>query len=98
MSDQVLDRLDRLIAIVSLAFANEIDAARERIRANPVSASILDSASDWTAAGELQRQVAEQTGMSARSVRAKLTELVSVGAVDIRGGGPSTAYKTTGLI
>jgi hypothetical protein len=98
VTEQVIERLDRLISIVSLAFADEIERARERVRANPISVGLLDQASDWTAAGELQRVVAKQTGMSPRSVRSKLSELVALGALEVRGGGPTTAYKTTGLI
>lgn len=97
MSEQVVERLDRLIAIVSPTFASQIEAARERVRARPVSACTLEYASDWTG-GRTSEPRGDATGMSSRSVRTKLAELVNLGAAEMQGKGPTTAYETTGLI
>jgi hypothetical protein len=98
MSDQVVERLDRLISLVSLAFAAEIEKARSQVRANPVSASVLDLASDWIGGGQLQKAVAAKTGKGQSTVRAKVPDLVAIGALVVRGSGPATEYKATGLI
>jgi hypothetical protein len=98
VSDEVVERLDRILGVLSLAFADQIGAARDRIRANPIAAATLDVAVDWTAAGALQDAVIATTEAGKSTVRAKLAELVSLGALEVRGGGPSTEYRSTGLI
>lgn len=95
---EVVERLDRIAALLTIAFSAQIDDARHRIRANPVAAALLDSASDWVPAGELQERVAKAANKSTRTVRTEIAELLRLGA--IRAQGPSNAlrYMSTGLI
>jgi hypothetical protein len=96
--DEVAQRLDTLIAILKLAHRDDIAKARTSVRANTVNAAILDLANDWTPSGKLQAAVAKRTGKTDRTVRDRLGELAAQGLIEQRGGGPTTAYRSTGLI
>jgi len=98
--DLVVERLDLLISTFKLAFSHEIEAARDRTRRDPLSAAILDATADDTIrSGELQRAVAAAVaGARPRTVRRRIQELVSLGALRVTGAGPTTAYRSTGLI
>jgi len=98
MSEEVVDRLDRIAAILSLAFADQIADVSERIRGNAIADALLDGAQDWTKAGTLQDQVAKATSKTTRTVRAELATLVSIGAMTARGPQNAREYKTTGLL
>jgi hypothetical protein len=98
-SAEVLKRLDTLIAIMQLAFRNQLDAARQQITADPISAEILEiSANDWVEAGELKRRVALGTKQSERTVARRIATLVAQRALDQSGSGSRVRYRATGLI
>lgn len=97
--DAILQRLDLIVATLKLAYSHEIAKAREQTRADPVAASILDlTAEDWVPSGKLQEGVAKQCGVTARTVRRKLQDLISLGALQQIGSSRSTAYRSAGLI
>jgi hypothetical protein len=96
--DQIIQRLDTIIAILQLAYRESIERSREQILADRVNAVILEMSVDWLPAGELTKAVSQKTGQSQRTVTRRLTGLVGMRALDRRGAGSSTAYKTTGLI
>lgn len=98
IDEVVVERLDRLIAIVSLAFQPQIAAARDSARADPVVARVLDSTDDWTPAGELKRVVATATGVGEKTVERRINELVDMSGLTSRGSGPSRQYKRTGVL
>lgn len=91
-------KLDRLCALVALAFAPQIDGERQRIRADAVASELLDRSEGWVSAGELQQTVATAQKVSTRTVRTRLSELVSVGAIGSRAIGRNIEYRNTGLI
>lgn len=97
-NEDVVQRLDTVIAVLKLAHREEIEQARAAIRSDKVNAAILDGAGDWAAAGALTKSVARETKQSDRTVRGRVAELVEDGVLAKRGGGPTTEYKTTGLI
>src|SRR4051794_39273634 len=100
MSDQqeVIERLDLIQATLALAFAPQIASARDKLREDDVSAAILDLAGDWIASTELQEQVADRTGKTARSVRDRLPDLVEMRALAARGSERRMEYRRTGLL
>jgi hypothetical protein len=96
--EEVLKRLDLIQATLSLAFAPQLDEARTRIRADDVSAAILDLAEDWIGTTKLQSDVAKKLSKSTRSVRNRLPELVEQRVLQTRGSGAQLEYRKTGLI
>ena len=96
----VVERLDLLISTFKLAFSREIAAAREKVRADPVSAAILDSTAEAAVrSGDLRKAVsAAVADAKERTVQRRLQELVSLGALRQTGAGATTAYRNTGLI
>lgn len=97
-NDEIVSRLDTIIAITKLANREALDAARTEILADDVNRAILSSASKWVPAGTLQKTVARKTGASTRTVRDRLADLLAGGLLEKAGGGPTTTYKATGLV
>lgn len=95
---EIVERLDRLTAILSLAFAKEISGARSEARADPVTAMVLDSAEDWIAAGKLKQSVSRTVAVAEKTVQRRITELLEMSALTARGNGPTRQYKRTGLL
>ena len=98
MTEQVVERLDKLTAILQLAHRDAIERARTQIRADKVNAAILDGSSQWVGAGKLQAAVANKTKASKRTIQERIVDLIGQGVLDKRGGGPTTEYKANGLI
>jgi hypothetical protein len=95
---EITRRLDSIISILQLAHSDEIQRARDRIRADDASEAILASAAtDFVAAGDLRRKAAKASGDSERTVSRRIGELVALGALEKRPTG-QPAYRSTGLI
>jgi hypothetical protein len=94
----VTKQLDLIISILQLAYDDEIQRARTRIRTDDASRAILDAtANDYVSAGELKRKAARSSGDSERTVSRRIGELVALGALERRPTG-QPAYRATGLI
>jgi hypothetical protein len=98
VDDEILKRLDLLQATLALAFAPQLDEARAKIRADDVSAAILDLTGEWIASKELQDQAAKKASKSTRSVRDRLPELVEQRVLQARGSERRMEYRKTGLL
>jgi hypothetical protein len=99
MTDDVLLKLDEVLSVLKLAFADEIGKARSAMMRDPVNRAILESLEDgWLGSGDLQRRVSAATDVSDRTVRDRLGELAARGAIRSRGGGRSLEYSRTGVI
>src|SRR5690349_7276838 len=96
--DEMIKRLDTLIAILRLAHSDKLDAAREVILADKTNKALLGATADWQAAGQLQKAVKEKTGESESTIKRRLSTLVDQGVLERRGSGPQVAYRATGLI
>ena len=95
---EIIERLDRIQATLTIAFAAQIAEFRERIRADKVNAAILDAAEDWISSSELQNKVAAKVSMSTRSVRDRFPELMAERVLQARGAESRPEYRVTGLI
>lgn len=98
MSDEIVERLDQLIAMFALVNKETLEQAASDIRADKVNASILDAAEDWIIAGELTTSASNSAKVSTRTVRNRIADLLTVGALKRDGSGPSVRYRSTGLI
>jgi DNA-binding HxlR family transcriptional regulator len=97
--EEIIRRLDRLIAIMLLANRDAIESAKAAVRQDRVSAEILDQASEgWIRSGDLQKRVSAATQASTRTVRNRLQDLAAQQAIEQRGAGPATEYRSTGLL
>lgn len=96
--DPIAARLDTLIALHRLTHRDALEAARNDILSDPVNREVLRRASKWVGAGSLQTTVARTTGASTRTVRDRLAELLDQGLLERRGGGPTTEYRSSGLL
>ncbi len=94
---EILDRLDRIQATLQLAYSEQLRATSERLRSDPVTATILDLAEDWVSSSELQAQVAKKLKVSERTVRNRLVDLTEARALMVRGGG-RPEYRASGLV
>ncbi|HVS28105.1 MAG TPA: hypothetical protein VHE14_01020, partial [Solirubrobacteraceae bacterium] len=91
-------RLDKIMAILQLAHYDSMDAARARIRADKTNATILGLATKESRAGTLIKAVKQKTAESESTIQRRIAMLVDLGALERLGGGPTTAYKATGLV
>jgi hypothetical protein len=98
LNDEVLQKLDRIIAILQIVHKDEIDRARGDITADKVDAAILKAAAKATPAGQLVKSVQTKTKQTKRSVQRHVADLIEQGLLEKSGGGSATAYKATGLI
>jgi predicted transcriptional regulator len=97
-NDEVLQRLDKIIAILQIAHKDEIDRARAEITADKVDAAILKVASKETPAGAVVKAAATKAKVSGRAVQKHIAVLIERGLLERSGGSTATTYKTTGLI
>lgn len=96
--DLMIERLDKIVAILKLAHRDDIDDARTAIRADKVSAQILDMTADWVAAGKLKTDVISKAKQSQPTVERRIASLVEQGVLECRGAGTASSYRSTGLI
>jgi DNA-binding IclR family transcriptional regulator len=54
--------------------------------------------SDWVAAGKLKSSVISKTKQSKPTVERRIASLVEQGALERRGAGSASSYRSTGLI
>lgn len=98
MADTENDQLSTLIALFKLAHREQIDGARAAIRADKVNAAILDGTKKLTPAGKLKTAVMKKTGTGSSTFNERVAELLTLGVLEKQGGGPTTQYRSTGLI
>jgi hypothetical protein len=98
MTEELIERVDRLTALMRIAHADAIDRMRVKIRSDKLNAAILDGTRNWTPAGKLKTAVTKKTGSGASTFSAHVAELLDGGFLEKRGGGSNTEYKATGLI
>lgn len=96
--DVLIERLDKLTAVVMLAFDDKIAAASVNVREDAIKDAILEAcASGWTGS-PVVKAAAGAVGASGRTIDRRLSELVRLGAVQWRGAGPKSEYRSTGLL
>lgn len=101
MSDdsEIVERLDQLITLVRIAFAESLDRVREEVRTDSVASTILEATKDgWVNSGNLQRSVSRAASVSGRTVLRSLTALTDRGLLRVRGSGRSTSYRASGVL
>jgi hypothetical protein len=97
-NEDVVQRLDTVIAVLKLAHREELQSARAAIRADEVNAAILDRATDWTPAGKLMTVVRQKTKQSRPTVSRRIAALIADGLLQKSGGGTSLKYRATGVV
>jgi hypothetical protein len=95
---EVLKRLDLIQATLALAFSDQLRVARDAIRADAISAAILDRCDDWIGSTALQDAVAKAVGKTPRSVRDRFPELVAQRVLEVRGTEKRQEFRRTGLV
>ena len=96
-NDEILERLDKLVAIQQLVHREALENARVSIRADKVNAAILDATTKLTPAGKVVADVKKKTGQSPATISRRIASM-ELGVVEKQGGGPATQYRSTGLI
>jgi hypothetical protein len=96
-SDALEQKLDLLIALTRLSVRAEVAQELDAIRNDAVLLAILRSVDDWIPAGKLKEGVRSATGQSDMTVKRRIADLVSRGALLRDGAGPAVKYRTSGL-
>lgn len=99
MDQELADKLDTIIGLLNLAFAEPIQRARAAVLADPVNAAIVDALGPAPMdAGVLQAAVKAATTQSERTVARRLSDLVAQGMVVRAGSGARVQYRLSGLL
>jgi hypothetical protein len=96
--NDIVQRLDMLIAITRLANADRIEEARTEIRMDKANETILDATSDWVQAGKLKTLAIQKSKQSKPTIERRIAALVDGGFLSKRGSSTSIEYRNTGLI
>jgi hypothetical protein len=93
--DQVLERLNLMLAILQLAHQDAITRAAIELRADPVNAAILDACAHWTGAAVVYAVVKTATSAGAARCAERALYAPRVLGTRHRGG---ARVRATGLI
>jgi hypothetical protein len=96
-NDEVLRRLDLLIALTRVGVRDALIRESRALETDRVSAALLRSSENWTSAGELKKQAIKVSGQSEPTVKRRISELVSRGALLREGSGRTVHYRNSGL-
>jgi hypothetical protein len=94
----VVERLDKLIALFRLVNATALSAAKDAALSDPVVKLLLKECPDWRKAGELKSKVATIASTSEKTVQRRMQELVDEGVLIVRKDGQNLLYKDAGLL
>lgn len=98
-SDDIVERLDRLLILLSIAFAEPIERFRAELASDPVAAAILAAVrDDWVLSGDLQRDVCQATGVAPRTVQRAIASLSERRLLVNRGSGKATSCRSSGVL
>lgn len=95
---ELLRQLRLMNATLRLAFASQVEDAKEEMLQDKVTAAILGTSVDWIASKELQASVVKKTKKTSRTVRDRLSELLTKGVIEARGTERRVEYRRTGVI
>ncbi len=96
-SDETDRKLDLIIALMRIGFGDQLQRRGRILAEDDTNAEILRRCDDWIAAGELKSAVMNATKQSEPTVKRRISDLVSLGALSRRGAGGAVSYRTTSL-
>jgi len=94
----VVDKLDTLIALMKLVYSEPIKRVREQITSDPIFRAILELADGTREYTVLAEEVARRTGKHIRTVKAKISKLLEIGAIRAIRQGKRVYYINTGIL
>lgn len=96
--NEISRKLDRLIALQQIGLHKELDLLKREINKDKVSQKILEVADGSVSAGDLQKKVADITGMSVVTVKRRISELLDNGLLLHKREGLNIFYINSGII
>jgi hypothetical protein len=96
--DEIGRKLDLLITINKIAFRDAIERVGATIREDKVNLAILNATKRWASPAQIHALVVRKNEASKRTVARRTEELLALGALEKQGGGPTTEYRSTGVI
>jgi hypothetical protein len=95
----LLERIERITALLEVALAPQLEAGRESLRRDPIDGAIFDhTAGNWVLTGELQASVTKATKAKDRTIRDRIGGLVERGLLQKRGGARNIEYRSAGVV
>lgn len=96
--NEITERLDTIIALINLAFAESIERAKQELMTDPVATAVVDALSGGPlSAGDLKQRAADSCGQSERTVSRRISSLTAQKVIEQSGSGPRSIYRATGL-
>lgn len=97
---KILDQLDLLVNLSKVAYADKISQVKNKVSEDSVMAAILEmvQVQEDLPTGSLVTVVGERVKQKERTIRARLSDLVSMGVLKVEKIGKNSFYRSTGLI
>lgn len=97
--EELLERLDRITALLAIGFGEHVERIRAELQAEPVTAAVLELVrDDWVPSGDIKRAVSKSASVSEKTVQRSLAALGARGAIRARGTGPNLSYRSAGIV
>lgn len=96
--DAIVDRLDTLIVIMRLAFADAITRAREILESDAAKVAILDCCSGGWTPSAVVRGSTQKLGISESTLKIKISDLIASGLLERRGATKTVEYRSRGIL
>jgi DNA-binding transcriptional ArsR family regulator len=96
--ERISDKLDILISISRVAYAEELRGKAREVHGDPVATSILELVAEPKAYGDLSKMVAQNTGAAEITVKRKIADLKDSGLLRVRKVGRDAYYENSGLL
>jgi DNA-binding transcriptional ArsR family regulator len=91
-------KLDILIALTRLSNRDKIESFSTPIRTDPIYSKILELTETPITYGDLSKAVAEATGTSEITAKRKISDLRSMGMINVRKEGGNAYYENSGVL
>ena len=97
--EKISEQLDLLVSLSKIAYAEKINQVKEKISSEETMSKMLEiiENEENLPAGKLVKVVEEQVKLKERTIRIRLSQLVSLGVLKIERVGNNSFYRSTGL-
>lgn len=95
---KISDQMDMLISLFKLAYSDKISEGKKKVFEDKIMSEIIEAVPEDLTSGELVSRVSHEVKQSERTIRARLSDLVSIGVLRIEKVGKNSFYRSTGLI
>jgi len=95
---RISDQVDMLVSLLKLAYSDTISEVQRKVSEDIVMRNIMELVPEDLPSGDLVSAVSAHVKQGERTIRGRLSDLVSMGVLKIERVGKNSFYRSTGLI